>query len=192
MTTGIMLDPTLALTRRGQEWIRRATSHTPPPLLVSDTLMAALASDDQRALAIYRSAWVSGHPSWPHHISGVQRVRAHDDPMDEVAAHLLAGDSGQRVAADTWYAINDGALLAARRTPTFDQLVQAGVRLVIEGRRKYLDVVDQLASEFAFELVYSLARRSRYFAVGPAACADPGWDRSPAMLIYDAGVGAYH
>jgi len=109
--------------------------------------------------------------------------------IDTVSARLLA--QGRVIAADTWYAIQGGAWLVARRRPTFDQFIQAGARLVIEGREAYSDAFEQLSIDLPPTLAQALNRRTRSLAIEASWCARFQWVPTPAVVLFDSGDGNY-
>jgi hypothetical protein len=186
----VLLDPTLALTRRGHEWIDRvvrakcstvgfsSTFANPPPL--SDAVFAS-----------YRPSGPFGHywsPSLPDGRGQLFTVRAHR--VDQVAAVLMAAGAKSAIAADLWTGLHDGFWLAARRLPTIDTVVQAGAFVVLAGSAGYERAVTAIAAEVGQDLAFALARRTRYF-VTRADRVDVLDSPPPHLLVaFDVGRGA--
>lgn len=188
----VTLDPTLLLTRRGWEWVSRAHDQSCSAFGTSGNLLVAIDQRDPAALRAYRPLLRFGRWDPWHGPRTFQRPiqSVHFDPADEVARRLVLAGMGGRIAADLWAALTEGGLLAARRFPTFDLLVQAEVRLVVEGGASYDRLTSLLEPEIRCDLAAALLRRTRYLAASTRLLA--GFEHpQPTVLVSDAGPGRY-
>lgn len=161
-----MLDPSLVLGARGQQWISRATATLPGGLIRSSTLLAS---------EITAANWlVLRHLRSPFSWRRFDDLGSHED-----AAKARAVD----IALETEHLVASGGLLAARRTETVDLLVQEGFSLEVRGAGEYGRLLAQLRAVIGLELAESLARRSRYLA-------SPSSDGSTTIVVGDVGRGA--
>jgi hypothetical protein len=187
----LLIDPTLALTRRGSQWLERISGDAAVSVAVPGSLLRALERSDAAALSIYQPPSRFGFADWPLRLPLSITLHAPSRPFDEVSELLLRSQPCQQIVCDIWYALSGGAVLAARRLPTFNQLVQAGVLMKVEGRDQYRERVSSLAAEFGADHIEALARRTRYFAVRSSGSGLDG-ERRPTVHVCDAGTDGYH
>jgi hypothetical protein len=187
----IVIDPTLILVQRGRVWIERATGTTSMPLMTSKTLLDALACRDESALGTYRPRGLFGYVDLPSPPSGLHGLAAPSPLDDAVSECLLRSGRHGHIVADLWYALQEDVWLIARRATTLDQLVQAGVRLIVEGHNGYLTAIDEIASSLGLELANALARRTRYLVSRTGWYREYDWVPPPTLVVYDSGVGQY-
>jgi hypothetical protein len=167
----VVLDPSLWLGARGQQWIVRARREGAGDVLhVSPTLLDL----DDLTLSYFSASRF-----------GVRTPgRLVTTPAGYVPEHHIDGELPPLVAAvasETYSLLRGDGVLAARRGETMDLLVQLGVRAVVDGQASYLRMLGDLELLLGDDLVRALSRRTRYLAV---SSTDQG---EPILLIGDAG-----
>lgn len=182
----ILVDPTLLMTMRGQQWIHRVAEHGQVEhLATSAAFWEVLAAGDTHALAAYRLPWFGwGYRSVD--LYGLPQVHlVVTDANDEVGSSLVSlGPSGS-IAADLWTGLRSGGCLAARRPATLDLFVRAGARLVVEGSSRYERQLARISKTMDPELVGALARRTRFLVV---QTRQETWS---SLAVFDAGKAGY-
>jgi hypothetical protein len=191
----LVLDPSMLMGARSEQWLARAASQGVLGRLVAP---AASATPDLDAGPILGSpgfwrGWFPRAVPHPGFVAQMQPVRfdhgwhpALPRPRPE-AAH-------QQLALDVWAALVEGHTLVARRTGVLDRLVQCGIALEV------LALHDECSAEAAWrasgdlppDLVEALRRRTRLLA----RC-DPGSSRDvpPRISVWDDGpyrAGRWH
>jgi hypothetical protein len=101
---------------------------------------------DESALGTYRPRGLFGYVDLPSPPSGLHGLAAPSSLDDAVSECLLRNGRHGHIVADLWHALQENVWLIARRATTLDQLVQAGVRLIVEGHNGYLTAIDEIAS----------------------------------------------
>lgn len=182
----ILVDPTLLMTMRGQQWIHRVAEHGQlDHLATSAAFWKVLVAGDTLALAAYRLPWFGwGYRSVD--LYGLPQINlVGTDANDEVGSCLVNHGPSGPIAADLWTGLRSGGCLAARRPATLDLFVRAGARLVVEGPSRYERQLARISKTMDPELVGALARRARFLVVQTRA------GTRSSLAVFDAGKAGY-
>lgn len=190
----IMADPTFMMTRRGQEWLRRAAVNARPYVVrCSRAYVAATSSQPSPGghdPYWLRSALATRTPDRRLYGDMPNMLNLVSWQPDTVASLRLDRFQSPdvEVIGDIWSGLVAGDWLVARRPVTFDALVQAGVTIVTYGPGDYHDAFATATSDLTVDLAEALDRRIRFIA---NVIRQGDRFGRPALSLYDSGRGAY-
>lgn len=179
----IMVDPTLMMTKRGQDWLRRtSSSSTPVPIWCSSSYMDVGVTPSLYKNSIFASR--SAYDWLADDLIGLLRPIA-GNPLsaDSLRVDRLRSENVSLIL-DIWHGLIQGLWLVARRPQTFDALVEAGVTIVVRGRDHYSQAFAEAAKDLEGDLAAALDRRVRFLAVINREI-DRGMQ--PIISLYDSG-----
>jgi hypothetical protein len=175
----VICDPTLLLTRRGQDWLNRVVTHEcAEHVRVSRAFIEG--SDQTRWAPSGMFGLSQRGPAWSPDSVPVRLVDYRDAGIDRVMERLI--ERRHYAVADVWAGLQQGHLVAARRPRVIDELVAAGVELRVtsDGAHDARDLWPQIPHD----LSGALSRRVRFFCRMAAA------DIPPRQLrVVDLGWG---
>jgi hypothetical protein len=186
----IQVDPTLLMTKRGQEWVRRTAAYGTLPVWCSYSYITAASRSEGCQFEIYRS----GIGLWERRQYLPLDLAAALRPVRrEVHASLplrltRTAYADAEVLLDIWSGLLAGHWLAARRPATFDALVQAEVTLIVRGVSDYFNAFSSATEDIGSNLAGALDRRTRFLA---NATIEGGYSDIPTLSVYDSGRGSY-
>lgn len=186
----LLIDPTFALTQRGQTWAERVSKSGCSQVGVSDAF--ADLSQWPDVLKPYRPRLPFGYWAPRYYPFGppIFTVRAHS--ADRVSSQLMAAGVHSAIAADIWTGLRGGAWLAARRLPTLDRFIQAEVPVIHVGPRGCEEALAAIAAEIGADLAAALGRRTRYLIRDASRLPDFDWAPPLALVALDAGPGTFY
>jgi hypothetical protein len=190
----ILADPTLLMTKRGLEWLLRATASQIPAIRYPKTYIVA------------ESGGFTGNvdPYWRRGALGGRRsyygicVDLTDAPgatsFNADAASWLRLDRlkppDREVIAEIWSGLMAGDWLVARRFVSFEALAQAGVTATVRGPDYYYDAFAEATRDhLPPSLAAALDRRIRFVATVSDEVDQFG---RPMLSIYDSGQRTYY
>lgn len=184
---GLILDPSLLLTRRGVTWIQRQQLQAPDAEVFVPKL--AVRPHDDTELSLYHSIGWWGRPPVID-LPAANLLTITSTATTEFAFRLNQHRPSGPVLSELWAGLVARHVLAARRTTTLDALVAAGATLVVrpaQGPTTLPETWPQLPSE----LHYALLRRIRFLAT----TVDESDPEAPTIRVFDAGTyghGEWH
>lgn len=186
----LQVDPTFLMTRRGQEWVRRASIHGAPPVWCSCSYVTAACRPEGSSFGMYRPGigfWSARQYLPPDLVGALLLVRGDEQDLQGLRFDNHAPED-VGVLLDIWHGLLNNQWLVARRPASFDGLVQAGITLVVRGASEYLDAFFVATSGLSPALADALDRRTRFLA-GITEKARP--NTLPILSVYDCGRSAY-
>lgn len=189
----LVVDPTVLFTKRGNAWVDDAVRSADASVLTSGTFLQCLDGSDGDKLGVYRPRAYFGFASLPVPSLWLQGVTADSDSLvDDVGRCLADARADGRIAADLWYALKRAAYrntwLVAQRMTTLDQLVRAGVRLIVEGHEDYMAATREIELGLGVELTKGMVRCARFLVSPIDRHPEFAWSSRPTLVIYDRGT----
>jgi hypothetical protein len=185
----LVVDPTLALTRRGQTWMTRADSSSQQRIILPKSLIYGSPYNTSDVAKIYRHGF-SGRRSVNEFVNLPLTLRTVSSTGHEDGIACKLSNLNYFIAADCWSGIVRGGILAARRLPTIDQWIEADTSVLLLGKSKYQEKLSTLTELIGASLTSALDRRIRYLAIhaGADSTAIPiGVD----VIVYDSGRNSF-
>ncbi len=175
----LLLDPSCLLTQRGVEWLDRAGQHGElTSVAASRSCWEALISEDSDTLR----PWL-----WAFRSRVLDRVRTVSRVPLLLCAPAYHQTAGAPVLRELIGGLADGGILVARRPPTFDQMVEAGIEVHVGRSVGFSELMPDLEACLPVTLIESLVRRVRF-----AACVSEGRTGTVEDLrVYDQGRSAF-
>lgn len=192
----IMVDPTLVMTLRGQAWVQRVHNSAGLGLVSCASSYITFAQRPECVdLDIYRHWPVRrwGEGRYDQLASDVADVMLPVHGHAELASFLRLDCFNYRdamVVLDIWSGLAAGHWLVARRSLTFDALVQAGVTVTTRGARHFQRTFAEATAELPLHLTEALNRRIRFVAAA-VTTPDRGDDDVLALHVSDCGRDSY-
>jgi len=189
----ILADPTLLMTKRGLEWLLRASVSQVRTIRCPKSYVAAESGGLTGDGGPYwrRGLWAGRRPYydlWPDLTDSLNVVGSNASAVSSLRLDRLKSPD-REVIAEIWSGLLTGDRLVARRFVTFEALVQAGVIVVTRGPDDYDVAFAEATSDLATGLAAALDRRIRFIATTSHELDH--FDR-PALSIYDSGQRSYH
>jgi hypothetical protein len=184
----LVLDPSMLMGSRSEQWLGRAASQDVLHRLVAP---AASASPDLDAGPILGSpgfwrGWFARDRPHAGFVAQMQHVQF-DDRLHPAVPRPRPAAAHQQLALDVWAALIDGHTLVARRTAVLDRFVQCGIALEVVALRDEPTagtVWHEATGDLPPDLVEALGRRTRLLA---RIDCDGAVGGRPRISVWDDG-----
>lgn len=189
----ILADPTLLMTKRGLEWLLRSSASQVRTIRCPKSYVAAESGGFTGDVGPYwrRGLWTGRRPYydlWPDLTDSLNIVGLNASAVSSLRINRLKPPD-REVIGEIWSGLMAGDWLVARRSVTFEALVQAGVIVIAHGPDYYYDALAEATSDLAPSLAAALDRRIRFVA---SISDEVDHFGRPALSIYDSGQRSYH
>jgi hypothetical protein len=189
----ILADPTLLMTKRGLEWLLRTAASQIRTIRCPRTYIEAESEGfTVNADSYWRRGALGGRRPYcglcadltdTLSVTGFNRAATSWLRLDRLTS------PDREVIAEIWSGLMAGDWLVARRSVTFEALVQAGVTTIARGPDYYYDALAEATSNhLPPSLAAGLDRRIRFVATISGEVDRFG---RPALSIYDSGQRSY-
>ncbi len=176
----LFVDPSIIISRRGQDWLSRCVKDRPGVVSIISSLDGLL----EHEWGHFRSSyfwWRSREPAawW-------LRTNAPDHPHIPSNVPRIGEGRIELVVRECLNAIHSGQVMAARRFELLDMFVALGEPILHVGPDDYMRVLKEVRELLGDRLTVSLARRARYLAHTSHV---PGIGN--IITVADQGIGRY-
>lgn len=184
----LVLDPSILMGSRSEQWLARAASQNVLRRLVAPAASATPELDAGPILGSpgFWRGWFPRALPHPDFVAQMQHIRF-DARLHPVLPRPRPDAAHQQLALDVWAALVEGHTLVARRTDVLDRLVQCGVALeviALHGECSAEAAWRAASCDLPSDLVEALRRRTRLLARCDHGEARAG---QPRIAVWDDG-----
>lgn len=170
--------------RRGMEWIKRLTPSERRSVGVPESLIGVAGSLDPEIISPWRAPYF-----WAYRPLIVDPEVGSLYPVTGDCAEVQHLQCQGALLVELVSGLIRGFTIVARRSPTIDLLLEAGIMLRVHGARYSADWFSSLSGELSQEHLAALDRRTRFMIRNMAY---PYVDGELKLLVCDRGRDAWH